>query len=153
MTSPSTTTADPGAAHGSGEHEEHVHPTSHYVKIWAILCVLLTISFIGPYAGIKWITLTTAFGIAIVKCFLVCAYFMHLNVEKRLATMIVTVAVVLMGLFFSGVAPDIMKHEGDQWVNVAAKAETARRIEREGADGEKLNEIIEARLKAHEHAE
>src|SRR4051794_35470504 len=119
------------------EHEEHIHPSSYYVKTWAMLVVLLAISFAGPFLGIKWVTLTTAFGIAMVKCYLVCARFMHWNIEKRLASMIVLVAVVIMGLFFSGVPPDIMKHEGDNWVNFAAKAETARRIEREGADGKK----------------
>src|SRR5437763_17063564 len=119
-----TATANPAPAHGHDDqahgHDEHVHPTSYYVKTWAILVVLLMISFAGPFLGIKWVTLTTAFGIAIVKCFFVCARFMHLNIEKRLATMIVLVAVVLMGLFFSGVSPDIMKHEGANWVNVAA---------------------------------
>jgi caa(3)-type oxidase subunit IV len=139
------------AAHAEEHHEEHIHPASYYVKTWAILVVLLAISFAGPFLGIKWVTLTTAFGIAIVKCFLVCARFMHLNIEKRLASMIVLIAVVLMGLFFSGVSPDIMKHEGDNWVNIAANAETVRRIEREGADGKKLDEEVEKRLEEHEH--
>lgn len=127
-------------------HDEHIHPASYYVKTWALLCVLLMISFAGPFLGIKWVTLTTAFGIALVKCYFVCARFMHLNIEKRLATMIVTMAVLLMGLFFWGVSPDVMKHEGNNWVNVAANAETTRRIEREGVDGKKLDEEVEARL-------
>ena len=134
------------AATAAEHHDEHIHPVSYYVKTWAILVVLLAISFAGPFLGIKWVTLTTAFGIAIVKCFLVCARFMHLNIEKRLASMIVFMAVVLMGLFFSGVSPDVMKHEGANWNNVAAKAETARRIEREGEKGEKLDEEVERRL-------
>ena len=141
--------ATAAAGHAEEHHEEHVHPTSYYVKTWGILVVLLAISFAGPFLGIKWVTLTTAFGIAIVKCFLVCARFMHLNIEKRLASMIVLLAVVLMGLFFSGVSPDIMKHEGDNWTNVAANAEIVRRIEREGADGKKLDEEIEKKLEAH----
>jgi len=149
---PTTNPAAAGHAPGAGDHhDEHIHPVSYYVQAWAILVVLLAISFAGPFLGIKWVTLTTAFGIAIVKCFLVCARFMHLNIEKRLASMIVLVAVVLMGLFFSGVAPDIMKHEGDHWVNVAANAETVRRIEREGEHGEKLDKEVEERLAEHEH--
>jgi caa(3)-type oxidase subunit IV len=135
------------AAHAGEHHEEHIHPVKYYVQTWALLCVLLMISFGGPFLGIKWVTLTTAFGIAIVKAYFVCARFMHLNIEKRLASMIVFMAVVLMGLFFSGVSPDIMKHEGDHWVNVAANAETTRRIEREGAKGEKLDEQVERKLK------
>src|SRR6185503_19981851 len=127
-------------------HEEHIHPASYYVKTWVYLVILLAISFAGPFLGIKWVTLTTTFDIAIVKCFLVCERFMHLNIEKRLASMIVLVAVVLMGLFFSGVAHDVMKHEGDNWVNTAAKAEVARCIEREGEHGEILDRQIEERM-------
>ena len=145
MTSPATTH---DAAQSPGEHAEHIHPASHYIKIWAILCVLLVISFAGPFLGIRWVTLTTAFGIALVKAFLVCAQFMHLNIEKRLATMIVTMAVIIMALFFGGVAPDIMKHAGDHWVNQAGDAETVRRIQREGQNGEKLDKEIEERMAA-----
>ena len=156
-----TAPTDPHAAAAHDEHEEHIHPVSYYVKTWALLVVLLAVSFVGPIIaphifgpesiGKTTMVLTTAFGIAIVKCFLVCAYFMHLNIEKRLASMIVLLAVVLMGLFFSGVSPDVMKHQGDQWVNLAANAETARRIEREGADGKKLDAEVERRLEEHEH--
>ena len=60
------------------------HTTAmHYVKIWALLLVLLVISILGPMLEIKILTLITAFGIAIVKALLVAAYFMHLNIEKR----------------------------------------------------------------------
>ena len=159
-------TAPTDASHGTAagahdEHEEHIHPVSYYVKTWAILVVLLAISFVGPIIaphifgpeshGKTAMVLTTAFGIAIVKCFLVCARFMHLNIEKRLASMIVLLAVVLMGLFFGGVSPDVMKHQGDHWVNYAGNDETTRRIEREGEHGEKLDKEVEARLEAHEH--
>jgi caa(3)-type oxidase subunit IV len=140
------------AAPAHAEHAEHAehghahtgphHPASFYVKIWAILLVLLAISIAGPVIGeitkIQAITLFTAFGIAIVKAYLVAANFMHLAIEKKLATMIIATALAFMGLFFFGVAPDVMKHEGDQWVNTAAREETARRIEREGEHGEKM---------------
>ena len=46
--------------------EEHTHHPN-YVKIWAILIVLLAISVAGPMIGIKWVTLLTAFVIATVK--------------------------------------------------------------------------------------
>lgn len=147
MTTPAATTAH-ADDHAPG-HDEHIHSVSHYVKIWAILCVLLAISFLGPYVGIKAVTIMTAFGIAIVKAFMVCAYFMHLNIEKKLGAMIVCVALIIMGLFFAGVSPDVMKHEGDHWTNYAANAETTRRIEREGEHGEKLDE----KLKAAEESE
>ena len=61
---------------------------SHYVKLWAVLLVLLVISVCGPMLEIKWVTLLTAFGIAVVKAYLVAANFMHLKTEKPLAAII-----------------------------------------------------------------
>lgn len=124
----------------AGEHKHHGphHPASYYVKTWAILVVLLGVSIIGPMFEIFWLTMITAFGIACVKAYLVAARFMHLNIEKRLASFIVIVALILMALFFAGVAPDVMKHQGDQWVNAAAMDETKKRIEAEGEHGEKI---------------
>ena len=97
--------------------EEH-HETN-YVKIWAILVVLLVISVAGPFLEIQVVTLITAFGIAIVKAYLVAANFMHLNVEKRYAAYLLITMVVFVFLFFSGAAPDVMQAEGDNWVKPA----------------------------------
>lgn len=135
MTNPNVMADSPGAA--PAHHGPH-HPAKFYVKIWAILLVLLAVSIAGPELGIWWVTMVTAFGIAIVKAYLVAANFMHLNIEKRLATIIVVTGLILLALFFAGVSPDVMKHQGDQWVNAAARAETERRIEKEGAHGEKM---------------
>jgi len=113
-------TAD--AAHAGGHH-------TNYVKIWGILLALLVVSVLGPMVGIKWLTLMTAFGIAIVKAYLVAANFMHLNIERKYVVYLLVVTLGLMGLFFIAVAPDVMKHEGANWTNVAAKAATARGLE------------------------
>jgi caa(3)-type oxidase subunit IV len=119
-----------------GDHaEHHVHPPSYYVKIWGVLMVLLVISIIGPEIGIKWVTLTTAFGIAVVKAYLVASKFMHLNIEKRYASFLIITAILLMGIFFFGVAGDVMNHDGQRWENQAAKIETARRLQAAEAAG------------------
>ena len=89
------------------------HP--NYVKIWAILVVLLVISVTGPLLEIPVVTMVTAFGIACVKAFLVIKNFMHLTVEKRIAGYMLTTALVFMFLFFAGTATDVMRHKGDQW--------------------------------------
>lgn len=136
MSTTSVATDTPGAA-PPAHHGPH-HPAKFYVKIWAILLVLLAVSIVGPMLGHPILTLITAFGIACVKAYLVAANFMHLNIEKRLASLIIITALVLMTLFFAGTAPDVMKHQGDQWVNAAAQEETRRRIEREGEHGEKM---------------
>lgn len=95
------------------ENEEH--GTSHYVKVWAILLVLLVISVIGPEFGIQWLTLVTAFGIAIVKAYMVVTKFMHINATPRFVIYTVTTTLVFMLLFFAGTAPDVMKSSGTNW--------------------------------------
>lgn len=110
------------------EHAHNVHEPSYYIKIWAVLVVLLVVSVVGPMIGIQWLTLLTAFGIALVKAYLVVANFMHLNIEKKWVIYMLTTALAFMGLFYFGVAPDVMKHEGTNWQNVAAKAETERAL-------------------------
>ena len=121
--------------------EEHAHPS--YVKIWAILLVLLIISILGPvlaphlefgFLEAWMITIMTAFGIAIVKAYLVAANFMHLNIEKKYISYMLATMLMFMLLFFAGVAPDVMKHQGQNWENVAAEQEIERALEAQGVD-------------------
>jgi len=105
------------------EHVEHAEHEINYVKVWAILLVLLVISILGPFLGIKVVTLITAFGIAIVKAYLVAKNFMHLNIEPRYAVYLLVTMLVFMLLFFAGSSPDIMKHEGRNWVKPVVQVE------------------------------
>jgi len=118
------------------EHQEH-HGQAYYVRIWAILLVLLIASILGPilaphlefgFLEAWMITLMTAFGIAVVKAYLVASHFMHLNIEKRYITYMLATMLTLMLLFFAGVAPDVMEHKGQNWENVAAEAEIERAL-------------------------
>ncbi len=95
-------------------HADHHHVD--YIKIWKILLVLLVISVAGPFLEIQVITLITAFGIAIVKAYLVAKNFMHLNLEPRYAVYLLLTMLVFVFLFFAATAPDVMKHEGQNWV-------------------------------------
>ena len=93
---------------------EHAHP--NYVKIWGILLVLLVVSIVGPLFEIQVVTLVTAFGIAFVKAYLVVKNFMHLNVEPRFLIYMLATCLAFMGLFYAGVAPDVMAATGSNWV-------------------------------------
>ena len=93
-------------------HEDH---SAYYIKIWAILVALLVVSVAGPFIGVFWITMVTAFGIACVKAYLVATRFMHIGAEPAFVSYIVVTALVFMLLFFAGVAPDVMKTEGTGW--------------------------------------
>jgi caa(3)-type oxidase subunit IV len=100
--------------------DEHAaHDDSHYVKIWGVLLVLLIVSFIGPEAGIGWLTLFTAFGIAVIKAYLVAVHFMHINLTPRFMIYTIATTLVFMLLFFAGTAPDVMKDSGTNWVKPA----------------------------------
>ncbi len=90
------------------------HP--NYVKIWAILVVLLGISVLGPMLGIQIVTLVAAFGIAVVKAYLVVKNFMHIGHAARYVTYLVVTCLVFMLLFFAGTSPDVMKPDGENWV-------------------------------------
>jgi caa(3)-type oxidase subunit IV len=93
---------------------EHAHHRN-YVKIWAVLVVLLVISVLGPMLGIRLVTVITAFGIAIVKAYLVAKNFMHLDIEKKWVGYILLAMIAFMIVMFGGVAPDVLKHEGQRW--------------------------------------
>jgi len=95
------------------------HGNQHYVRIWGILLVLLVISIFGPFLEIPAITLITAFGIALVKAFLVAKHFMHLNLQPSFVGYLLSTCLVFMLLLFAGTAPDVMKKEGDNWVKAA----------------------------------
>jgi caa(3)-type oxidase subunit IV len=97
--------------HDAGGHAHH----PNYWRIWAILCALLFVSVAGPFVGIRIVTLITAFGIAVVKAYLVARYFMHIDVAAKYVTYFIVTAVVFMLLFFAGTAPDVMKPQGRNW--------------------------------------
>ncbi len=66
----------------STEAEAHMHHPN-YVKIWAILVALLIVSVLGSLSHIRNVVLIAAFGVALIKAYLVAKNFMHINVEKR----------------------------------------------------------------------
>ena len=106
------------------------HP--NYLKIWAILVVLLAVSVAGPMLGIKLVTLTTAFGIAVVKAYLVATNFMHITAAKRFVPYLLVTCLLFMLMFFAGVAPDVMKADGQHWQKpawVEAQAQSATESE------------------------
>ena len=98
--------------HAHAETDTH-HP--NYVKIWAILAGLLLVSVTGPMLGIRVVTLTAAFGVALVKAYLVAKNFMHLDVEKPIVHWVLGLALMLMVLLYAGVAPDVQKSQGQSW--------------------------------------
>jgi caa(3)-type oxidase subunit IV len=96
---------------------EHHHP--NYVRIWAILVGLLVVSVVGPMLGIRAVTLIAAFGIALVKAYMVAKNFMHLDVEKPIVHWALALALVLMVLLYAGISPDVGRDHGQRWTKTA----------------------------------
>ena len=85
--------------------EAHAHP--NYVKVWVWLLILLAISIAGPILEVPWITIATAFGIAVIKTFIVAANFMHLKFEKRTLGMIALTPLVICTFLMFMLVPDL----------------------------------------------
>ncbi|HET9328832.1 MAG TPA: cytochrome C oxidase subunit IV family protein [Candidatus Eisenbacteria bacterium] len=100
----------------SAHAEAHGAHHRNYVKIWAILSGLLVVSVIGPMFGIRVVTIVTAFGIALVKAYLVAKNFMHLDIEKPIVKWLLSLALIIMVLLYTMVAPDVEKSSGQHWV-------------------------------------
>ena len=96
------------------------HGIDHYWKIYLQLTGLFLISFIGPFVAealpegkIRMgLILVTAFGVAVVKAWLVAKNFMHVTVEKRFIHYGLITALVFMLMFVAAIFPDIKNHEG-----------------------------------------
>jgi caa(3)-type oxidase subunit IV len=117
--------------HAPAAHVDHGDAAAHekhYVKIWALLLVLLLISFAGPFLGIRAVTMITAFGIAVYKAWLVAKHFMHVTVQPRFVAYMLSTVLVFMLLFFAGTAPDVMEHEGAHWVKPNPDAGRPERV-------------------------
>ena len=127
--------------------QAHAQSHGHHrncVKIWAILAGLLVVSVTGPMLGIRVVTLIAAFGIAVVKAYLVAKNFMHLDVEKPIVHWCLAIAVLFMVLLYAGVAPDVQQSAGQHWRKSAgfhymspqARGEEAAAAGRAGGAGE-----------------
>jgi len=116
------------ATHAEHGHADQAAHEKHYIVVWAILLGLLLISFAGPIVSEKlhgrgmlgvhaarYITLLTAFGIAVYKAWLVAKNFMHVTVQPRFVLYMLSTVLVFMLLFYAGTAPDVMEHEGANW--------------------------------------
>jgi caa(3)-type oxidase subunit IV len=94
------------------------HP--NYVKVWAVLVALLLVSIAGSFSGIRGVVLIAAFGVAVVKAYLVAKNFMHVTVEKRWVPYLLIMCLLFVVILFAGVSPDVMKHSGLHWTNPSA---------------------------------
>jgi caa(3)-type oxidase subunit IV len=102
------------SSHAESHGGSHAHP--NYIKVYFMLVGLLVVSVVGPMLGIRVVTLIAAFGVALVKAYMVAKNFMHVNVEKRWIHWSLALALVFMVLLYAGVSPDVGRDSGQHWV-------------------------------------
>jgi len=117
----------------SAHAESHRHPD--YLKVYFTLVGLLVVSVVGPMVGIRVVTLIAAFGVALVKAYMVAKNFMHLNVEKRWIHWALALALVFMVLLYAGVSPDVGRDSGQRWTKGAGWHQLPPSHEKAGAEG------------------
>ena len=99
-------------------------PHPNYRKIYYLLLALLAISVAGPFLGIKWVTLITAFGIAIVKARLVVQNFMHLKWDWPTLYFLIGPAFILGAMMAVVFLPDSLLgplKDGNEQLEIAAE--------------------------------
>lgn len=146
----------------AGHSEDSGFFRNHYVRIYLLLLVLLAISIAGPLVGERidaqfeifgrqigvglTLTLITAFGIAVWKAGLVIKHFMHLSIERPIAKIFLAASVLLLALFWGGVAPDVQLHDGRMWENLAAKEAVDRGLPEVHAEDDHAEEVVHASI-------
>jgi len=100
---------------------EHATPHRHpnYFRVYLVLLGLLVVSVAGPMLGIRVVTLIAAFGVALVKAYMVAKNFMHLNVEKRWVHLALALVLVILVVFYAGISPDVGRDAGEHWTKDA----------------------------------
>ncbi|HME73949.1 MAG TPA: cytochrome C oxidase subunit IV family protein [Myxococcota bacterium] len=89
-------------------HAEAAHP--NYVAIWGILVAALIISLLMAGMKLPVVTVVLIFSVAVVKAWLVAAYYMHLKFEPFFVLLIVVTGLLCLYFLFVGLVPDVVFH-------------------------------------------
>jgi len=86
------------------------HP--NYVAIWGVLMGALVVSLGLAYMEHAFLAALLIFLVAIVKAFLVVAFYMHLKFEPGHVIAIVIAGLLALAILFLGLVPDIVHVHG-----------------------------------------
>lgn len=89
-------------------HEEHRTTVQRYLVIWGILVAALLISMLIGEMQLPVVTVVFIFSIAMVKAYLVLAYYMHLAYEPFFVIALVAAGLITLYVLFFGLVPDIV---------------------------------------------
>ena len=80
----------------------------NYVAIWTVLVAALAVSMGFAYIDRPLLAASLIFAVAIVKAFLVVAFYMHLKFEPGHVLAIVIAGLLALFVLFVGLVPDIV---------------------------------------------
>ncbi len=83
------------------ENQEHVSPTSMYLKVLGGLFFLTALTYAVSYANLGPASLPVAMVVAAMKATLVCAFFMHLKYDDRYHVFIFASSLLFVAIFFT----------------------------------------------------
>ncbi len=83
------------------ENEEHISPTSMYVKVLVALFFLTGLTYAVSYANLGPASLPVAMIVAALKASLVCAFFMHLLYDNRYHVFMFVSSLLFVAIFFT----------------------------------------------------
>jgi caa(3)-type oxidase subunit IV len=92
----------------SEETESHRDHTAKYVAIWGMLVAALLVSVVLGGMHIPVVTVVLIFSVAIVKAYMVMAYFMHIKGAPIFVTLIMASGALCLYLFFFGTLTDVV---------------------------------------------
>lgn len=98
-------------SHGDGHH--HIITPGTYLVILLILFVLTAITVAAAY--INWghpiLNLVIALGIAVVKCFFVIYWFMHVKYSEKVIKLCIGISLLFLATMIFGTLMDVLTRE------------------------------------------
>jgi caa(3)-type oxidase subunit IV len=82
------------------------HP--NYVVLWGILVAALGVSMLMGEMQLPVVTVVLIFSVAIVKAYIVAAYYMHLSFEPVFVVAMIVAGLICLYILFIGLVPDIV---------------------------------------------
>ena len=80
---------------------EHIVPVRVYLRVWALLLVLLGATIGLAYVPLGHLNIVTALGIAFAKAILIVLFFMHVKYKARIVWVYVTAGFFWLSIMFA----------------------------------------------------
>ncbi len=112
---------------------ESVELERRYWRTWLILALLPVLSVCAYLTGVRGLAIFATILVIACSTYVATTSFMHIDTEPRFVPYLCILAFAFSVVLLVLVAPDVMMHRGQQWVNVEAEQHGAHAGHGEGA--------------------